>query len=103
MEEYAQDHSSALVHQGSVVLTVCKLLATSSVKMEVFVTRTKLVSARQDFMETLVKRGNNKISYKVQIVAYLITPNIFLWQHFHEALFLSLFCFEFEFIRLLNF
>ena len=62
MEEYVQDPRSVPVHQGSVVLIVLKLLATSSVKMEEFVTRINLVSASQDFMEIFVKKGeNNKL------------------------------------------
>ena len=61
MEEYVQDPRSVPVHQGSVVLIVLKLLATSIVKMEEFVTRINLVSASQDFMEILVKKGNIKI------------------------------------------
>ena len=61
MEEYVQDPRSVPVHQGSVVITVLKLLATSSAKMEEFVTRINLVSASQDFMEILVKKGENNI------------------------------------------
>ena len=57
MAECARGCKSVPVHQGSAGPTVLKLLATSSAGMEEFVIKTKLVSASQDSMEILARRG----------------------------------------------